>query len=203
VISASINFIFNEVSGIYLAVTKDSIYCYANDSKTRRGSQSAMAIILKPLLLLLAPILTYTADEILEFLPSSVKGDAEDIFDMTYTSIDAPVSLFPEAYMSEARDKFSAIIDGLKKEKIIKDTLELVICTESEKLKALDRTDAEDWFQVSKVIFHDEADELGRFEVEGDTFKILKADKSKCPRCWKFRAANEECLWERWAEVMA
>ncbi|PHR57872.1 MAG: isoleucine--tRNA ligase [Arcobacter sp.] len=197
------NFIVNELSGIYLAVTKDSLYCDAKDSKTRRGSQSAMAIIIKPLLMLLAPVLTYTADEILEQLPAFLKGDAEDIFDMVYEPIDAPASLFEETYMSEARNQFSIIVDALKKEKMIKDTLELVIYTESEKVQALDRTDAEDWFQVSKVISHDEENPLGTFEVEGDFFKILKADKSKCPRCWKFRASAEDCLCERCTEVMA
>jgi len=196
------NFIVNELSGIYLAVTKDSLYCDAKDSKTRRGSQSAMAIIIKPLLMLLAPVLTYTADEILEQLPTFLKGDAEDIFDMVYTPIDAPASLFEETYMSEARNQLSIIVDALKKEKTIKDTLELVIYTSSEKVQALDKTDAEDWFQVSKVISHDEANELGTFEVEGDVFKILKADKSKCPRCWKFRSSAEDCLCERCTEVM-
>jgi len=197
------NFIVNELSGIYLAVTKDSLYCDGKNSLTRRGSQSAMAIILKPLLLLLAPILTYTADEILESLPVVIKGDAEDIFDLIYESIDAPASLFDEPYMSEARTKFSVIVDALKKEKAIKDTLELVIYAKSEKVEALKRVDAEDWFQVSKVIFHDEENELGTFEVEGDIFKVLKADKAKCPRCWKFRASADDCLCERCAEVMA
>ena len=197
------NFIANELSGMYIDMTKDSLYCDGKDSKTRRGSQSAMAIILKPLLMLLAPVITYTADEIFDQLPAFLKGDAEDIFDMVYAPIDAPASLFEETYMAEARNQFSIIVDALKKEKTIKDTLELVIYAESEKVKALDRTDAEDWFQVSKVIFHDEADELGSFEVEGDKFKILKADKSKCPRCWKFRASAEDCLCERCAEVMA
>ena len=159
--------------------------------------------VVKPLLLLLAPILTYTADEIVESLPVAVKGDAEDIFDMAYASIDAPASLFDEVYMSEARDKFSVIVDALKKEKTIKDTLELVIFTQSDKISSLNRVDAEDWFQVSKVISHDEENELGTFEVEGDTFKILRADKAKCPRCWKFRAKDEASLCERCDEVMA
>ena len=78
-----------------------------------------------------------------------------------------------------------------------------MIYAQGEKVKGLDRTDAEDWFQVSKIIFHDEANELGSFEVAGDNFKILKADKSKCPRCWKFRAKEEESLCERCDEVMA
>ncbi len=197
------NFIVNELSGIYLAVTKDSLYCDAKDSQTRRASQSAMAIILKPLLMLLAPVLTYTADEIFDSLPAVLKGDGEDIFDMVYESIDAPASLFDEPYMSEARDQFSVIIDGLKKEKTIKDTLELVIATNSEIVKKLKGADAEDWFQVSAVEFGDAKEELGSFEVQGDQFKILKAKEAKCPRCWKFKAATEESLCPRCTTVMA
>lgn len=195
-------FIVNELSGIYLAVTKDRLYCDAKDSHSRRASQSAMALILKPLMLLLAPILTYTADEILEASPVLIRGEAEDIFDMSYAPIDAPASLFNEPYMSEARDKFSVIVDAMKKEKKLKDTLELVVYAQSESIQSLKRNDAEDWFQVSKVIFHDEENAVGSFEVEGDLFKIFKADKAKCPRCWKFRASSEECLCERCAEVM-
>ena len=197
------NFIVNELSGIYLAVTKDSLYCDGADSATRRASQSAMAIILKPLLLLLAPVLTYTADEILETLPAFLKGDAEDIFDLVYESIDAPASLFNEAYMSEARTQFSVIVDALKKEKTIKDTLALVIVTKSEVVHALDSTDAEDWFQVSGIVSESTGENFGSFEVEGDTFTIYKSTEHKCPRCWKFKAKAEESLCTRCEEVMA
>jgi isoleucyl-tRNA synthetase len=69
------NFIVNELSGIYIDITKDSLYCDALNDPRRNSSQSAMAIITKSLLLLIAPILTYTADEIVEFAPSIVKGD--------------------------------------------------------------------------------------------------------------------------------
>ena len=78
------NFIVNELSGMYIDMTKDNLYCNAQDSKRRRASQSAMALITKTLLTLMAPILTYTADEIVENAPAIIKGDAEDIFDMTY-----------------------------------------------------------------------------------------------------------------------
>jgi len=196
------NFIVNELSGIYLAVTKDSLYCDAPNSATRRGSQSAMAIILKPLLLLLAPVLTYTADEILETLPPLLKGDAEDIFDLVYEPIDAPASLFNETYMAEARTQFSVIVDALKKEKTIKDTLALVIVTSSEVVNALDKTDAEDWFQVSGILSKSTGENFGTFEVDGDTFTIYKSTEHKCPRCWKFKSAAEESLCTRCEEVM-
>ena len=83
------NFIVNELSGIYLDITKDRLYCDAKNDPHRRASQSAMAMITRSMLLLVAPILTYTADEIVEAAPAVIKGDAQSIFDLEYASIDS------------------------------------------------------------------------------------------------------------------
>ena len=40
-----------------------------------------MALIAKKLISTIAPILTYTMDELLEFAPAILKGDCSDIFD--------------------------------------------------------------------------------------------------------------------------
>ena len=104
--------------------------------------------------------------------------------------------------MMGAREKFFEIVDGLKKEKVIKSTLELVLQTTSSRIAALPKSDAEDWFTVSKVITHEESSELGTFSIEGDTFKILKAAKCKCPRCWKYRSKSEEVLCHRCSEAL-
>ncbi|QOP45363.1 isoleucine--tRNA ligase [Sulfurimonas paralvinellae] len=197
------NFIVNELSGMYIDMTKDNLYCNAKDSARRRASQSAMAMITKTLLLLMAPILTYTADEIIENAPSIIKNDAEDIFDMQYKAlqnIDAP---FDATYMVKAREGFGAVVDGLKKEKIIKSTLELVIYTESKATVDMDRVDAEDWFVVSGVLEDKPEEEmLGSFKVDEDMFTIAKATAYKCPRCWKFQSTEEDCLCQRCQSVV-
>jgi len=198
------NFIVNELSGMYIDMTKDNLYCNAQDSKRRRASQSAMAIITKSLLLLMAPILTYTADEIVENAPAIIKGDAEDIFDMTYAPINAVEESFDAAYMVKAREGFGTVVDKLKKEKIIKNTLELVIHTESKTTLDMQAIDAEDWFVVSGV-FEDTPEEeiLGRFKVDEDTFIISKATAYKCPRCWKYQATSEDCTCQRCESVVS
>jgi len=197
------NFIVNELSGIYMDITKDRLYCDDKNDIHRRASQSAMALITKTMLTLIAPILTYTADELLEAAPSVIKGDAEDIFDMVYEKLEVPSSDFDATYFIAAREAFSEVVDKLKKEKIIKATLELKIVTESEKVLAFDATEAEDWFVVSGVNSVKNSDELGQFEVDGDIFKITKAEGEKCPRCWKFSAEEENCLCARCAKVLA
>ena len=197
------NFIANELSGMYIDMTKDSLYCNAKNDPRRMASQSAMAMITKSLLLLMAPVLTYTADEIIDNAPAIIKGDAEDIFDLTYEPINAGESNFDAAYMVKAREGFGAVVDALKKEKIIKSTLELVLHTESKITLDMNATDAEDWFVVSGI-FEDKPDEevLGSFKVEDDTFVISKATAYKCPRCWKFQAEKEDCTCSRCASVV-
>ncbi len=198
------NYIANELSGMYIDMTKDSLYCNAKNSKRRMASQSAMAMITKSLLLLMAPVLTYTCDEIIEHAPAVVKGDAESIFDLVYTPIVTGESNFNAEYMTKAREGFGSVVDGLKKEKTIKSTLELVIYTESKVALDLDATDAEDWFVVSGV-FEDKPEEeiLGSFKVDEDTFTIAKATAHKCPRCWKFQAEKEESTCKRCEEVVS
>jgi isoleucyl-tRNA synthetase len=196
------NFIVNELSGIYLDITKDRLYCDAANDEHRRASQSAMAMITKALVVLVAPVLTYTADEIIENAPAVIKGDAKNIFDMTYEPIDVHASLFNEPYMTQAREGFFEIVDALKKEKKIKSTLELAIATKSEIVASIDRVEAEDWFTVSQVGDLQFDETLGSFEVEGDTFTIGLAFAAKCPRCWKFHSINEEQCCPRCAEVL-
>ncbi len=197
------NFIANELSGMYIDMTKDSLYCNAKNDPRRVASQSAMAIITKSLLLLMAPILTYTTDEIIEHAPSVVKDDAESIFDLTYSEIQTANSSVDAEYMIKAREGFGSVVDALKKEKLIKSTLELVIHTESKVALEMNSTDAEDWFVVSAVL-EDKPNEkvLQSFSVDKDTFIVSKASACKCPRCWKYQALKEDTICKRCEEVL-
>lgn len=57
------SFCYETLSAIFLAATKDRLYCEKNDSMKRRRSQTAMYRIADSLIRLLAPILVHTADE--------------------------------------------------------------------------------------------------------------------------------------------
>ena len=196
------NFVVNELSGIFMDITKDRLYCDAKDDKHRRASQSAMAYIAKPMLLLIAPVLTYTADEIVESAPSIIKGESNSIFEMVYEPIASIESSFNEEYMSKVRVGFSEIVDALKKEKKIKATLELEISTNSSVVLALDAIEAQDWFVVSDIHSDDIAQSVGTFKVDEDVFSIGFAQKAKCPRCWKYHSVKEESTCKRCEEVV-
>jgi len=195
------NFIVTELSAIYLDVCKDRLYCEPQNSPKRRNSQSTMALILKEMLPLLAPVLTYTMDEAVEHAPKVIKEDAKDIFDFVYTPLVAVENPIDDEIL-EIRRKFYEIVDRLKKEKVIKDTLELAIETNYDKLL---KDEMAEFFNVSLICDNVDGKELDSFHVGEDERFIVKIKKSplhKCPRCWRYLAKEENGLCDRCKEVV-
>ncbi|MFA9374450.1 MAG: isoleucine--tRNA ligase [Poseidonibacter sp.] len=197
------NFLVVDLSGIYLDVCKDRLYCDDKNDIHRLASQSAMALIAKKLIVTLSPILTYTMDELLEYAPEFIKGDCKDIFDYPQVELPEITTTINEEILLSAKEKFSEIKDALSKDKTIKSTLELSMYTTCEDLLALDAVEASDWFLVSSITnTKQDSDILGSFEIDGNVFEVFKAVDYKCPRCWKFTAVKEDCLCTRCEEVL-
>ena len=190
-------FLISDLSNTYLDVCKDKLYCDSKDSIQRRASQSAMAMIAKSLIVTLSPILTYTSNELLSYAPLVVTDGIKDIFEFKKYIIPTIESDVNFTLLNEMKEKFNESIESLKKDKVIKSTLELVINTTSSELDKLTSTEAEDWFVVSKIIHHSEDNILATFKIENNIFEIYKASKAKCPRCWKYRAKDEQSLCKR------
>jgi len=64
------NFCTNEMGALYLDITKDRLYTMQVNSHGRRSAQSAMYRILEALVRWLAPILSFTTEEIWQFMPT-------------------------------------------------------------------------------------------------------------------------------------
>jgi len=196
------HFLTNELSAIYMDICKDRLYCDAKNGDARRTAQSAMALIAKSMLALVAPVLTYTADEILDFAPSLFKGSAKNIFEFEYTQLPEISSDFDVTMLNDVRDAFSEEIDKLKKEKIIKSTLEVELVCEDADFGLSDEKDLEDWFMVSNIKKYAASKILVSFEVNGKKFDIAAASQHKCPRCWRYKSLVENELCSRCDEVL-
>jgi isoleucyl-tRNA synthetase len=196
------HFLVTELSGIYLDICKDRLYCDDKSDIHRISSQSAMALISKAMISLVAPMLTYTMDELLEFAPEFIKGDCKNIYDYTNFKLPEVDSPLDTEYLVSARNKFFEAIDELKKNKEIKSTLELVIYTDSEKVLALPAVESSDWFIVSDVSGSTQESAIASFEVDGDKFEVYRSTMHKCPRCWKLSADKEDGLCSRCQEVI-
>lgn len=74
------NFCVVDMSSFYLDIIKDRLYCEAEDSVLRRAAQTAMYRVLSGLARLIAPILSFTAEEIWSYLPHAAADQAESVF---------------------------------------------------------------------------------------------------------------------------
>ena len=200
--NALLNFLSADLSGIYLDICKDRLYCDAPDEPRRRSAQSAIALITRALLPLIAPTLTYTIDEVMQFAPRIIKEGKEDVFDLIYKQVEFDDFLEFDEILIKSREKFFELIDALKKDKIIKSTLELVLQTSSNEILSNDILGVADWFMVSDVDTLQSEEALAEFKINDEIFRLVKSSKHKCPRCWKFNAKEPDELCPRCAKVM-
>jgi isoleucyl-tRNA synthetase len=196
------HFITVELSGVYLDITKDRLYCNAQNDPIRRSAQSTMARISKALLPLIASVLTYTVDEVMEHAPMILKADGDEVFDLVYMPLETLTCKLENA--QTVREKFFECVDGLKKSGAIKTTMELVVQTNDGLMhKELSGVDSEDWLTVSAIVQQAQDEKLGSFEVAGNEYVLWRAKEHKCPRCWKHKAQSEDSLCPRCEAVMS
>ena len=195
-----------ELSGIYLDICKDNLYCNALTSKERKASQSVMALITGRLFGILAPIFTYTINEALEHTQSKAvlescgisKGG--DVFEILYT----PLSSFENPKFDfekllALRSVFLEQIDGLKKDSVIKSTLEVDLAVPQ---AMLEFEELNLWLMVSQIRSEVKGEVLASFVFEGMEYKILKAQGFKCPRCWQYISQEVDEPCKRCKEVL-
>lgn len=197
------HYVTNELSGIYMDLCKDSLYCDRRDSRSLIASQSVMFYIAVNLAYVLAPILTYTIDEAIEFAPDIFKKSEEgkeikDVFDLREVEIKRfPIQQDFTALLA-LRSKFGEVIDQLKKDKIIKSSLEVCLYADNNFCE-LDK-----WLIVSEVLTQAPLGEgLADFEIEGKTYRLYPAQKEKCPRCWRYVSSHVDGLCDRCEDAIA
>ena len=203
-----LGFLSGDLSGIYLDICKDRLYCDSKNSARRISAQSAMSLIAKALLSLVAPTLTYTVDEALSSAPSAIKGDWSDVFSISEFKLDFDFGI-DASFLLASRELFNESIDKLKKDKIIKSTLELELVTDSRRILALCDEygdDISDFYGVSAVVAKESGEVLCevlcKFACDEANFSTQKASAFKCPRCWKLNASKTDALCPRCETVM-
>jgi isoleucyl-tRNA synthetase len=190
------NFCSVDMSSVYLDILKDRLYTFDRDSPLRRGSQTVLSEIVVALTKLMAPILSFTAEEIWRLLPESARKDAG--------GPSVHLASFPEAdpkwtdhelaqrwdELLEVRTAVLATLEGERRAKVIGSSLEakVVIEANADRYQALQRYthDLSTFFIVSDV----ELRQVHQLPRNPD-FKIAveKATGQKCERCWNYRAA--------------
>ena len=179
------NFCAGDLGGFYLDVIKDRQYTTRADSVARRSAQSAMYHIGEALVRWIAPILSYTAEEIWENLPGE---HSDSVF----------LEQWYEGLQPIAEDAIMAVRDAVNKEMEAKRAAgelrgsldaEVTLFASGELKQQLEALGDELRFVLitsgARVLPSSEAPESSaQTEVEGLKLAIAVSEAEKCERCW-------------------
>ena len=208
------SFCVNELSAFYLDVSKDRLYVEAADSLTRRSAETAMWEVLSALTRMLAPLLSFTAEEIWQEMRSLDPSLAESVFLTDFPTADrARVDDGLDALWENAltlRGAVSRMLEGLRADKTIGTSLEAAVQVKRSRITdlAMEGFTPQELADVCIVSRFDFVDELTLPRRFKDTETGIDAaggftEGTKCPRCWKYSdAADGEGLCPRCAAVL-
>jgi len=177
------NFCSEDLGGFYLDILKDRLYTTASNSAARRSAQSALWHILQSFTKLMAPILTFTAEEIWQIQT----GDAEQsVMLQTWQPLPAPAGegelLEKWSRIRGYRAEVTRALEELRVEGKIGSSLqaEVQIHTDGEKYDIL----ASLGDDLRFVLICSKASLIRSSEEKLVTSAL---DHAKCERCWHVR----------------
>ncbi|MBS1806249.1 MAG: isoleucine--tRNA ligase [Acidobacteria bacterium] len=178
-----------DLSSFYLDVLKDRMYTFAPTSQERRSAQTVLWQITEALVRLVAPILSFTADEVWEYLPQ-VAGREESVHLTLFPKLEAIFSSDPAPMLDEwkqifaVRDEALRVLEEARQAKRIGKGLEadIEIAASGDLLVLLHRHAAglKEIINVSNVRVVESAQDVP-LDVTA-----LPASGHKCARCWNF-----------------
>ncbi|HYG08319.1 MAG TPA: isoleucine--tRNA ligase [Stenotrophomonas sp.] len=188
IVQGLLNFCSVDLGSLYLDVTKDRLYTMGEDARGRRSAQTAMYHVAEAFVRWIAPVLSFTAEELWGYLP----GQREDnvLFTTWYEGL-APLPL--DAALNAAdfdrllalREQVAKVLEPMRANGAIGAALEAEITV------AADPVSAARWQPL--------ADELRFLFISGDVsvtpastddiyVSAQPTTKTKCVRCWHHRA---------------
>jgi len=186
-----------ELSAFYADIVKDRLYTYAPNSIGRRSAQTAFWRICEALARLLAPIMSFTCDEVWQHL-SAIEARSEsvhlatfptaaDIFGSTSAAAADATQEQEWTALRNIRDQVLKALEEARNQKQIGKSLEAQLrVTASDPAFALlerHKDDLRYLFIVSQVRLERSASGNG---TGGLTVEVSKADGEKCERCWNY-----------------
>ncbi len=186
-----LNFCSNDLGGFYLDVIKDRQYTTQENSRARRSAQTALNHILEAMVKWLSPVLSYTAEEVWQSMPSEKTNSI--FLAEWYTNL---ASGYDNVAIDAARNINPFIrkqMEGMRSDKVIGSSLDAEVdlyCDENN-YNALSQLGDELRFVfiTSYARIHPLSDKTDNcIEAgEGVFVEVTKSDHEKCVRCWHHR----------------
>jgi isoleucyl-tRNA synthetase len=182
------------MGGFYLDIIKDRIYTCAEDSLPRRSAQTALYHIAEAFVRWIAPILSFTAHEIWDFIP----GDRSDSvfiaewYPLQRLAADETITQKDWAAILQAKEAINKVIEEQRSQGVIKGSLgaDIEVSAGRELHASLAKLGDELRFVTitSKAILMPlpSSDATENTLLDGLQVVVRHSAASKCVRCWHF-----------------
>ncbi len=192
------NFCSNDLSAFYLDILKDRLYISPKQSIAYRSARSTMYQILEALTRMVAPVLTFTADEIWQRLP----GEREASVHLATFPKETPLYLDDQLearyeQLQKVRSEVSKQLEKARADKQLGQSLEakilLDVPEDYRQLLEEYRELLPTYFIVSQVELTTDLTTAEEAEgIPGLRLQVLPADGEKCDRCWNYSTSVGE-----------
>ncbi|HET7005961.1 MAG TPA: isoleucine--tRNA ligase, partial [Candidatus Binatia bacterium] len=197
------NYCAVDLSAQYLDIVKDRLYCEGTNSTKRRAAQTTLYRILDVLVHLTAPILSFTAEEVWNYLPGK-NNRPKSVF---LSQIPEPDPRSGDIQLAEKWDRLfderSEVLKALEQArtagiighsldaKVVFGKSDNQVSAKLSEYAAQDRVGAQDFLIVSQANNenHESASTAAASydaPLLNCTVVVSKADGAKCERCWKY-----------------
>jgi len=189
------NFVIVDLSAIYLDILKDRLYVYAPKSLERKSAQTVLWELLLSLNKILAPIISFTAEEVWQYVRKIDSNIKESIHLEIMPVVNEKFidKNLEETYekLIEIRDDVLKAIEEARKQDLVRHPYEARVILKLPKEYKEIVEKRLDWikffFTVSQVELSDNPE--GDVVINGESVKdsviaVSKAKGEKCPRCW-------------------
>jgi isoleucyl-tRNA synthetase len=186
-------FCSEDLGAFYLDILKDRLYTCRADSKARRSAQTALWHLTNALVRLMAPVLSFTAEE--SWLVFSGKAD-DSVFFQTLHELprpsDAPALLAKWRRLRELREPVRKQIEELRKADKVGASLQSEIGLQAEGQDY-------DWLtSLGEELKFLMITSAARVERGEPAVEVKASTNRKCDRCWHYTPdVNDEALCAR------
>ncbi|MGV8960663.1 MAG: isoleucine--tRNA ligase [Stenotrophomonas sp.] len=188
IVQLLLNFCSVDLGSLYLDVTKDRLYTMPADSRGRRSAQSAMYHIAEAFTRWVAPILTFTSDELWGYLPG--KRPAHVLFTTWYDGLaplpaDAALTAADFDQLLALREQVSKVLEPMRANGAIGAALEAEITVAADEATAARLQPLDEELRFLFI----SGDVSVRAATTDEIFVSAQpTTKAKCVRCWHYRA---------------
>ncbi len=193
-----------DLSSFYLDIIKDRLYVEQADGYKRRSAQTACWYILDTLTKLMAPILSFTAEQLSDHYQKDKKAS---IHLQQFADLKVEIEQQEELWnlLKDVRSAILKAIEQLREQGIIKHSLEVRVAVYfdedtlghtvlNELVDKLNKQGLNEFFKefliVSQFEKQDNKDGLEPTTLEGLYVSVAPAQGAKCPRCWQWQETS-------------